>query len=118
MRDASSRSTPISTARRLLPALLALAIAAAGCGGDKDETGLTGTIVISGSSTVEPISIGIAEVFDDDNPHVRISVDGPGTGDGFELFCQGDTDISDASRAISAEEIESCSQAGVEYLEL
>ncbi len=118
MRDASSRCTPISTARRLLPALLTLAIAAAGCAGDKDETGLKGTIVISGSSTVEPISIGIAEVFDDDNPDVRISVDGPGTGDGFELFCQGDTDISDASRAISEEEIESCRQAGVEYLEL
>jgi phosphate transport system substrate-binding protein len=118
MRDASSRSTPICAARRLLPALLTLAIAAAGCGGDSDETGLKGTIVISGSSTVEPISIGIAEVFDDDNPNVRISVDGPGTGDGFELFCQGDTDISDASRAISEEEIESCKQAGVEYLEL
>ncbi|HEU4866972.1 MAG TPA: substrate-binding domain-containing protein [Actinomycetota bacterium] len=118
MRDASSRSTPICTARRLLPALLALAMAAAGCGGDSDETGLKGTIVISGSSTVEPISIGIAEVFDDNNPNVKISVDGPGTGDGFELFCQGDTDISDASRAISEEEVESCRQAGVEYLEL
>ncbi len=118
MRDAGSRNTPKNAARRFLPGLLALAIAAAACGGDSDESGFTGTIVISGSSTVEPISIGVAEVFDDDNPNVRISVDGPGTGDGFELFCQGDTDISDASRAISEEEIESCRQAGVEYLEL
>jgi phosphate transport system substrate-binding protein len=74
--------------------------------------------VISGSSTVEPISIGVAEKFGDQAPEVDISVDGPGTGDGFELFCNGDTDISDASRAIADEEVASCEQAGVSYLEI
>lgn len=110
------------TRSRLFVALLALTMFAAACGGGDDTdaaaTGLTGNIVISGSSTVEPISIGVSEKFGEDNPDVKISVDGPGTGDGFELFCKGETDISDASRAISEEEIAACEQAGVEYLEL
>lgn len=105
-------------------ALLALTMLAAACGGDSsdgggtDAEGLTGNIVISGSSTVEPISIGVAEKFGEKNPDVKVSVDGPGTGDGFELFCKGETDISDASRAISGDEIEACKAAGIEYLEL
>ena len=61
---------------------------------------LTGEIAISGSSTVLPISQLVAETFNETNPDVAISVDGPGTGDGFKLFCAGETDISDASRAI------------------
>ncbi len=48
----------------------------------------------------------------------KIAVDGPGTGDGFELFCQGETDISDASRAIDEEEAAACADAGIEYVEL
>ena len=47
-----------------------------------------------------------------------MTVDGPGTGDGFELFCGGETDISDASRPIEAEEAEACAAAGVEFVEL
>jgi phosphate transport system substrate-binding protein len=49
---------------------------------------------------------------------VEITVEGPGTGDGFELFCNGETDISDASRAIEQEEIDACAANGVEYTEL
>ncbi len=79
---------------------------------------LSGTIVISGSSTVEPISTRVKELFNEENPDVAISVDGPGTGDGFALFCAGETDISDASRAISEEEVAACADAGVEYVEL
>lgn len=94
-----------------------LALGAAACGGDRG-TGLTGSIVISGSSTVEPISIAVAEKFGVREPEVDISVDGPGTGDGFEAFCEGETDISDASRAISEEEIEACREGSIEYLEL
>ncbi len=60
----------------------------------------------------------MAEGFSGANPDVSISVDGPGTGDGFELFCNGETDISDASRAIEEEEIAACEEAGVEYIEL
>jgi phosphate transport system substrate-binding protein len=117
MDDPRARSTYFRGGRRIAP-LFAVSLLAAGCGGGAQPGGLSGRIVISGSSTVEPISIGVAERFDDANPAARISVDGPGTGDGFELFCNGETDISGASRAITPEEIESCEQAGVQYLEL
>ena len=66
---------------------------------------LSGTITISGSSTVQPITSLVAELFNEDvSSDVSITVDGPGTGDGFVLFCDGETDISDASRPIEDEE--------------
>jgi phosphate transport system substrate-binding protein len=103
----------------------ALAIGAAACGGGDDgdgsgdgPAGLDGTIVVSGSSTVEPISALVAEIFNETNPDVSITVDGPGTGDGFELFCNGETDISDASRPIEQEEAAACEANGIRYTEL
>jgi len=79
---------------------------------------LSGEIIVSGSSTVEPISVRVQELFNDTYPDVNISVDGPGTGDGFALFCDGETDISDASRAIKDEEARTCADNGVNYVEL
>jgi phosphate transport system substrate-binding protein len=79
---------------------------------------LTGEINISGSSTVQPITQAVAEAFNVDQPDVAITVDGPGTGDGFKLFCKGETDISDASRKIKDEEAKTCSDAGIDYVEL
>ena len=110
----------------VVAAALSLSLLAAACGGGDDggtgDTGsvdLTGTITISGSSTVQPISSLVAELFNQDvAPNVSISVDGPGTGDGFVLFCGGETDIQDASRPIEQEEMDACAQAGVEYVEL
>jgi phosphate transport system substrate-binding protein len=74
--------------------------------------------VISGSSTVEPISSVVAEIFNETNPDVEISVSGPGTGDGFELFCNGEIDIADASRPIEEDEVKLCKKNGIEYTEL
>ena len=79
---------------------------------------LSGSIAVSGSSTVEPISAATATAFAEANPDVAITVDGPGTGDGFARFCAGETDVSDASRPISAEEVAACEEAGVEFIEL
>jgi len=79
---------------------------------------LSGSVVVSGSSTVEPISIAVADAFADLNSGVAVSVTGPGTGDGFAQFCAGETDVSDASRPITAEEVESCDGAGIEFIEL
>jgi len=79
---------------------------------------LTGDLQISGSSTVEPITSLVAEAFGAMHPNVTYFVDGPGTGDGFALFCNDETDVSDASRPISEEEIAACETAGVEYVEL
>jgi phosphate transport system substrate-binding protein len=79
---------------------------------------LSGTLTISGSSTVEPITSIVAEDFQALNPEVEYTVDGPGTGDGFALFCNGETDISDASRAIKDEEAAACADKGIHYVEL
>jgi phosphate transport system substrate-binding protein len=112
--------------------VMSLSLVAAACGGNDNGGGttgttgttggsqdLTGTIVISGSSTVQPVSSLVAELFNEDvAPGVAITVDGPGTGDGFVLFCDGETDISDASRPIEQEEIDACSKNGIEYVEL
>jgi ABC-type phosphate transport system substrate-binding protein len=82
------------------------------------ESGVSGEVAVSGSSTVQPITSLAAETFSGDNPDVSISVDGPGTGDGFELFCNGETDISDASRPIEDDEAAACEEAGINYIEI
>jgi phosphate transport system substrate-binding protein len=79
---------------------------------------LSGTIQVDGSSTVFPISEAVAEEFQKSHPSVRVPVGISGTGGGFQKFCRGETDISDASRPIRPAEIEACSKAGVEYIEL
>ena len=99
------------------------ASADAGAGGDPSgvaggEGDLSGQVVVSGSSTVEPISIAVAEKFNAENPDVDVPIDGPGTGDGFELFCNGETDINDASSKVKEEQIEQCESNGIEFIEL
>lgn len=86
--------------------------------GAPSTSDLTGDIQVSGSSTVLPISSRVFEAFTAMHPDVTGFVDGPGTGDGFALFCNNETDISDASRAIRDDEIAGCEEAGVEYVEL
>jgi phosphate transport system substrate-binding protein len=93
----------------------ALAVAGTACGGQAGGGGgLSGTIQVDGSSTVQPFAQAAAELFQEENPNVRITVGGAGTGDGFERFCRGETEISDASRPIEAEEKEACDKEGVE----
>jgi phosphate transport system substrate-binding protein len=101
---------------------LALSLVVAGCGGgasgQEDGGGASGQIAIEGSSTVQPITQAVAEAYAGENPDVQITVGGAGTGDGFEAFCSGDTQISDASRPIEAEETQACKDGGVEYIEI
>jgi phosphate transport system substrate-binding protein len=111
-------------------AVVGLALFAAACGGNgnggSDGAGggssggadVTGSVKISGSSTVLPISQLLAQEFSQQNGSVQISVDGPGTTDGFVLFCKGQTDINDASRQIKDDEVAACKQGGVNYVEL
>jgi phosphate transport system substrate-binding protein len=106
--------------------LLALGLLAAACGGgdnDGETTGgggtqLSGTINIDGSSTVAPLSEAAAELFQEQNSGVRVTVGTSGTGGGFEKFCAGETDISDASRAIEADETAACESKGIKYEEV
>jgi phosphate transport system substrate-binding protein len=106
----------------------ALALGAAACGDDDDDSGssggggdqnLSGTIKIDGSSTVAPFAQAAQEAFQAENPGVKITVGTSGTGGGFEKFCAGETDISDASRPIkSDEEVPVCKKAGIDYEEI
>ncbi|HET9192261.1 MAG TPA: PstS family phosphate ABC transporter substrate-binding protein [Vicinamibacterales bacterium] len=108
--------------RYLCAACLCAALAASGCGrgtqGEPAADELSGMIRVDGSSTVFPISEAVAEEFKRANPRVDISVGISGTGGGFQKFCRGETDISDASRPIRATEMETCQKAGIEFIEL
>lgn len=120
------------SSKRIAAAVAALALVAAACSSGGEATSTTtvsstaagsdgssgGAIEVSGSSTVEPITALVAEKFNQINPQIGISVEGPGTGDGFQRFCAGETDISDASRPIKDKEREACAEAGVEWIEL
>jgi phosphate transport system substrate-binding protein len=102
----------------------ALALGAAACGDDDDASAgggqnLSGTIKIDGSSTVAPFAQAAQEAFQAENPGVKITVGTSGTGGGFEKFCAGETDISDASRPIKPdEEAPVCKKAGIDYEEV
>jgi phosphate transport system substrate-binding protein len=124
-----------------LSLLLAFGLVAAACGDDDDDPATTddteatddgtddtaaagdcpedeGDVIVSGSSTVQPISSRVGELLEDCGSGVLATVDGPGTGDGFELFCAGETDISDASRPIAEDEVATCEEGGIEFIEL
>jgi phosphate transport system substrate-binding protein len=123
---------------RLTPRLLLLALAAAllafvavGCGREAEEeadggvaattTGdqFSGRIEVDGSSTVGPLVTAAAENFRAEQPDVDVTVGISGTGGGFERFCAGETDISNASRPIKDdEEVPVCEKNGVEFTEL
>jgi phosphate transport system substrate-binding protein len=123
--------------RLLLPALVLLLLAgiAAGCGRDEGtanagdgttgetSTGeqLSGKVQADGSSTVGPLTTAAAELFREEQPNVNVTVGVSGTGGGFERFCVGETDISDASRPIKDDEPTEgpgCKKNGIEYTEL
>jgi phosphate transport system substrate-binding protein len=77
------------------------------------------SIKIDGSSTVFPVAEAFAEEFQiSKRGKVRVTVGMSGTGGGFKKFCRGETDMSNASRPISTEEMEACRKAGIKYLEI
>jgi phosphate transport system substrate-binding protein len=104
-----------------------LALGVAACGDDDSGStsgsggggDLSGAVKIDGSSTVGPFAQTAAEQFQGENPDVQISVGTSGTGGGFEKFCAGETDISDASRPIKDdEEVPICEKNGVTFQEI
>ena len=105
--------------RLTLAATLAIAVLTASvlaaCGSSDSNSGLSGTIKVDGSSTVGPITSTASELFNEDNPDVKISVGTSGTGGGFEKFCAGETDMNDASREIEPEEVAACKKNNVTY---
>ncbi|MBT2485909.1 PstS family phosphate ABC transporter substrate-binding protein [Microbacterium sp. ISL-108] len=86
--------------------------------GSGDGGGMSGSVNTDGSSTVAPLTEAAADLFRDEEAGVNVSVATSGTGGGFKVFCAGETDISNASRAIKDEEIAECDSAGIEYTEI
>lgn len=90
-----------------------LVLVTTACGGGDDGGGV---ITADGSSTVGPFVTKAAEDFKAEQD-VDVTVGISGTGGGFERFCAGETDLSNASRAIAEDEVALCEEAGVEYVE-
>ncbi|NEO87900.1 MAG: PstS family phosphate ABC transporter substrate-binding protein [Spirulina sp. SIO3F2] len=122
----------LSTLKRHLPIRLtavALTLALVACaGGGEDTTDGEGSseggsassneVAIDGSSTVFPIARAMAVEFMEANSDVEVTVAFSGSGGGFEKFCAGETDISNASRPIKQKEIDACAEAGIEFVEV
>src|SRR5262245_29633163 len=93
-----------------LGACAVLSLGVAACGDDDDDDGgsssgdVSGSVKIDGSSTVQPFAEAAVELFAEENSGFDGTVGAAGTGGGFEKFCAGETDISDASRSIEPEE--------------
>ncbi len=109
--------------------VLAGALALSACGGQQAESGsgftgtdgaaaLSGSIASDGSSTVGPLTSAAAELFMTENTGVQITVGTSGTGGGFKKFCEGQTQLSNASRPIKDEEKAACAANGIEYQEV
>lgn len=110
---------------RVAMVVAAASLALAACGGGSAQTSgggggqeLSGPVIIDGSSTVEPLSSAAAELFQAETPGVNVTVGTSGTGGGFQKFCNGETDISDASRAIKDDEAKACQAKNIAYEEL
>jgi phosphate transport system substrate-binding protein len=106
-----------------LTLLAAFVLPVAACGGGDDGGGtggssLSGRIEADGSSTVGPLTTAAAERFQRENSGVQITVGVSGTGGGFERFCAGETDLSNASRPIEDDEKAACAEKGIKYAEL
>ncbi|WP_183092511.1 PstS family phosphate ABC transporter substrate-binding protein [Nocardioides stalactiti] len=122
--------------RALVPGVAALALLLTACGGEDDkgddntdggtgsgdyslDTTVEGEVAVDGSSTVYPMTTAAQELMTADGSAIQVSVGQSGTGGGFEVFCAGETDISDASRPIKDdEEAPICADNGIEYTEL
>lgn len=98
---------------RLAAGGIALLAVVAGAGCNAPDSGLSGQIRVDGSSTVFPIAEAVAEEFSKVARGVRVNVGLSGTGGGFEKFCRGEIQVSDASRPIKASEVDACAKNGI-----
>ena len=121
-----------------IAATSALTLVLAACGGQDDdpettsdssdssetgdpgnaEGGLSGAVAADGSSTVGPLTEAAADLYKDTEPDVNVTIATSGTGGGFKVFCAGETDVSNASRAIADDEVATCESNGIEFTEI
>lgn len=117
-------TTKFSKVAAITATFAAAALVLTACGGQptggSTESGsaLSGAVTADGSSTVAPLAEAAADQFRDVEAGVNVTIATSGTGGGFKTFCAGETDISNASRAIKDEEAAICDAAGIEYTEI
>lgn len=116
---------PAHTRLAVLIALIGASILATSCfiepSGGRGADGqprVSGSVLIDGSSTVFPITEAVAEEFSLVQRNVRVTVGVSGTGGGFQKFCNGETQVQNASRPISASELAACAANGIDFVEL
>ncbi|WP_214794635.1 MULTISPECIES: PstS family phosphate ABC transporter substrate-binding protein [unclassified Exiguobacterium] len=107
----------------LFASITSVALVGAACGnneegGAAEGEGLSGKVVMDGSSTVFPIMEAVAEEYSAEQPEVEVTVGVSGTGGGFKRFVTGETDFSNASREIKEEEAAEAEKNGVEFTQL
>ncbi len=73
---------------------------------------LAGNLVIKGSTTVLPIAQKVTEAYMAQNPEVKISLSGGGSGNGIKAIIDGTTDIANASRFIKGKEVKLAMEKG------
>ncbi len=118
-------SLPLRRTAPLLATATALVLSLAACGGQNESENVgnssgnvSGEVVVDGSSTVQPLTAAAGELFKEEQQGVNVSIGTSGTGGGFKVFCNGQTDISNASRPIKDEEKAVCEEKGIDYTEL
>jgi len=131
--DSTELTDSISRRKFIAATGAAGTVAIAGCsegdgssgeGGESTDSGtesmsLSGTIDITGSSTVFPLASAVAEEFQGMHSDVDISIQSTGSGGGFEnFFCPGESDINNASRPMKQEEMDNCAENGIEAHEI
>lgn len=77
------------------------------------NTAWAGNIVIKGSTTVLPIAQKVSEVYMKQNPDIKITISGGGSGNGMKALIDGSTDIADSSRFIKSKEVALAVKNGV-----
>ncbi|WP_096393825.1 PstS family phosphate ABC transporter substrate-binding protein [Halorubrum trapanicum] len=96
---------------------LALAGCTSGDGSDGSEE-LSGDIRISGSSTVYPVAQEVTRRFAEQNSEINFNLTRDGSGGGFNnVFIPGDSDMNNASRPITEDELQRCRDNGIEPVE-
>lgn len=122
MTENTRRSCRVQTTACLSAVMLCMGSMGLGCSPSAGSQGLKGRIKIDGSSTVAPITMAAAEMFQGEQPRVRVTVGVSGTGGGFKKFLDSKpalrTDITDASRPIKPSEMSQAEALGIEYIEI
>jgi phosphate transport system substrate-binding protein len=95
-------------------AILLSSCSAAGQAGTSPRTGARDTIQDIGSDTLVNLALAWAEKYMGEHPEVRISVTGGGSGTGIAALINRTTDIANASREMSADEIATAKKNGIE----